>query len=105
MAREIEHRKCIRAGTIPIIVLLFCFQIGHDIDLFADQVGKRMIRIDDLRRKTGRICSFKIFLHILLLLLLQFLQIQPAHPVGLQLFLDLRVSLVALFVKRGATAA
>ena len=100
MAREIEHiGNVFRDRHDPHHGLIVLFQIGHDIDLFADQVGERMIRIDDLRGKDRQDLFLKIFLHILLLLLLQFLQIQPAHPVGLQLFLDLRVSLVALFVK------
>ena len=62
---------------------------------------KRMNSVYDLRGENRKNLIFEVFLHILLLVLLQVFEIQTADSIGLQLLLKLRVRLISLFIKRG----
>ena len=59
-----------------------------------------MIRIHGLWRQHREHLFPEVFLDIFFLLLFQILKIQPAHTVGPELFFDLGICLVTLFVKR-----
>ena len=58
-----------------------------------------MVGVHNLGRKHGKNLVFEVFLHILLLVLLQFLEIQPADTVWIKLLLNLRIRLIPLFIK------
>ncbi len=59
-----------------------------------------MIGIHDLRRQNRQDLVLKILLHILLLILLQFLEVQSAYTIRAQLLLNIRISLIPLLIKR-----
>ena len=61
---------------------------------------KRVVAVHNLRRQHGQHLFLKIFFYELLFLLLKLFKVKTAHTVGLELLFDLRIRLVALFVKR-----
>ena len=102
MPREIQDiRYVLRDRHNPCHVMPVHFQIRRHIDFLVQKMRKRMVRVHDLGRKQRKNLFLKIFFHILFFLLLQLLYIQSAHAVGPELFLDLRISLIPLFIQRG----
>ena len=60
-----------------------------------------MVGVHDLRGQDGQDLILEILLHILLLRRLQLLKIQPAHPVRVELPLDIRIGLLPFLIKGG----
>ena len=60
-----------------------------------------MVGVHDLRRQDGQDLVLEVLLHILLLRRLQLLKIQPAHPVRVELPLNIRIGLFPFLIKGG----
>ena len=102
MSREIQDiRYVLRDRHDPCHIMPVHFQIRHHIDFLVQKMRKRMVRVYDLGRKHRKDLFLKIFFYILFFLLLQVPDIQSAHTVWLELFLDLRIGLIPLFIQRG----
>ncbi len=99
MSRKVQHlRHILRDGHNAEHELILHLKARRHIDLFVHKMRERMIGVHDLRREHRQDLLLEVFPYILLLLLLQLLEIQPAYTVRLQLFLNVRVSLIPLFI-------
>ena len=101
MSRQIEHlRDILRHRHDARHRITALLQICHYIDFFIQEMRERMVRIYDLRGQHRKDLFLEILLDIFLFLLLQFLEIKTAHSVWFQLFFDLCICLIALFIQR-----
>ena len=89
---ELWHRN--NAHHTFVIHLQTC----RYIQFFIQKMRKWMIRIHNLRGKNRKNLIFKIKLYILLLLGFQFFIIKSTHSIRMQFFLNLSISLIALFI-------